>query len=127
MRSRRSTYLRWWQVRPIEFSLFLFPLVIQRTLVLLLYIMAAIYADHDEIELSYAMDATYAGLHAPTALKQIIILGWILLALAALSAWIDRCYKWPKAVLIFVVLVGLMGMMTKHALWVYEPYLALRR
>ncbi|MEP4053225.1 MAG: hypothetical protein ABJN22_13365 [Litorimonas sp.] len=89
--------------------------------------MASTFADGETVELPYALDATYAGLHAPTALAHIIILGWVLLALAAISAAIERCYKWPKALIVFVVLFFLMGMLTINTLAVYEPYLAIRR
>lgn len=127
VRFRRTTYLRWWQIRPIEFSLLLLPIIIQRVLVLGLFVLASTFADGETVELAFALDATYAGLHSPSILKHIIILSWVLLLLAAISAAIERCYRWPKALLIFVGLAFVMGEMTQNALWVYEPYLALRR
>lgn len=89
--------------------------------------MAVTFEDSDSIVTSFALDATYAGIHAPTTLKHIIILGWIWLIVAAISAWLDRVYKWPKAVLLFTGLAALMVLMTMNTLAVYEPYLALRR
>ena len=102
-------------------------LIIQRTLLPLLYILAATFADPDDMPLSLALDATYAGIHAPSALKHIIILGWVLLALATFTACLERCYKWPKTVVMFAGLSVLMAIMTFNALAVYEPYLAIRR
>ena len=126
VRFKHTTNLRWWQIRPIEFSLLLLPIIIQRVLVLGLFVMASTFADGETVELAFALDATYAGLHAPSILMHIIILNWILLLLAAISAIIERCYRWPKALLIFMGLAFVMAEMTQNALLVYEPYLALR-
>ena len=83
--------------------------------------------DFNQTPLSAALDATYSGNHAPTMLKHIIVLGWILLVTAVVSAWLERCYKWPKAIFVFVGLTALMTFMTLNALTLYEPYLAVRR
>ncbi len=83
--------------------------------------------DGNDVPMSFALDETYSGIHAPSTLKHIIVLGWVLLGVAALSAGLERCYKWPKAAFIFLTLVALMWLMTTNALWLYEPYLAARR
>lgn len=127
VRFNHTTYLRWWQVRTIDFGLLLFALIVQRVLVLVLFIAATTVADQDSLEMSFALDATYAGIHAPTTLKHIIILGWILLGVAAVTAYLERCYRWPKTIVIFVGLFALMTLMTLNALAIYEPYLAIRR
>ncbi len=99
--------------------------MIQRILVAPLFIAAVIFAD--DKPMSFAMDATYAGIHAPSTLKHIIVLGWVLLGVATISACLDRCYKWPKAVVLFAGLSALMAFMTLNTMDVYEPYLAIRR
>ncbi len=83
--------------------------------------------DFNQTPLSRALDATYSGNHAPTMLKQIIILGWILLATAMVSACLERCYKWPKSIFIFGSIIVLMTYMTLNTLSLYDPYLAVRR
>lgn len=85
------------------------------------------YSSTDDIPMSLALDVTYAGWHAPNTLKQIILLGWALLGLAIISAALERCYKWVKALLLFAILIVLMGVMTLNTLDLYEPYLAVRR
>ena len=65
--------------------------------------------------------------HAPSKVKHIIILGWVLLGTAAITACLERCYKWPKTIFIFAGLSALMTIMTLNALYIYEPYLAVRR
>ena len=120
-------YLRWWQVRPIDFSLFLFPLIVQRALLLPLWILAMTYADDGETPMSLALDTTYAGWDSPKTLLKIIILGWVLLIIATASAFIERCYQWQKAALIFLVLAVLMIFLSLNAINLYEPYLAVRR
>jgi len=89
--------------------------------------MAVTEMDFNQTPLSAALDATYAGNHAPTLLKHIIILGWVLLLTAAISAWLERCYKWPKLIVLFIGLTGLMTFMSLNTLTLYEPYLAVRR
>lgn len=77
--------------------------------------------------MSNALDATYAGVNAPETLGRIIFLGWTLLILAGISASLERCYRWPKALLVFGGIAALMELMTLNALALYEPYLAVRR
>lgn len=84
-------------------------------------------SDIDDIPMSLALDVTYAGWHAPDTLKQIILLGWALLGLAIISATLERCYKWYKAVILFAILMLLMAVMSLNTLNLYEPYLSLRR
>jgi len=77
--------------------------------------------------MSLALDTTYAGWNSPKAVFKIIILGWILLIIAAASSFIERCYHWQKAVLIFLVLAGMMVDLSLNAISLYEPYLTVRR
>mgnify|MGYP000557242145 FL=1 len=85
------------------------------------------YADDGETPMSLALDTTYAGWDSPQALLKIILLGWALLALAAITAYMGKCYQWPKAIFIFICLIGLMTFMSLNTLALYEPYLAVRR
>jgi len=119
--------LKWWQIRTTEYGLLLFPLIIQRVLVLPLWILAVAETDFNQTPLSTALDATYSGIYAPSAVKQIILMGWILLAVSAVSASLERCYEWPKTVLLYAGLTGSIALMTLDVLAVYEPYLAVRR
>ena len=77
--------------------------------------------------MSLALDTTYAGWNSPKALLKIIFLGWILLIIATASAFIERCYQWQKAALIFLVIAMLMAFLSLNAINLYEPYLAVRR
>ena len=98
-----------------------------RALVLPLWIVSVTYSEFDEVPMSLALDATYAGWHAPSTLKHIIIMGWVLLGVAIISAMLESCYKWYKVVIIFAALTALMGFMTFNTMNLYEPYLAVRR
>ena len=77
--------------------------------------------------MSLALDTTYAGWDSPKTLLKIIILGWILLFIATASVFIERCYQWQKAALIFLVIAMLMAFLSLNAINLYEPYLAVRR
>jgi len=74
--------------------------------------------------MSFTLDATYGGWHAPTTLKQIISLAWVLLLVAILTASLERPYSWIKTILVFGSLTLLMWFMTANTLALYEPYLA---
>ena len=77
--------------------------------------------------MSLALDTTYAGWDSPKTLLKIIILGWVLLIIATANAFIERCYQWQKAALIFLVLAVLMIFLSLNPINLYEPYLAVRR
>jgi hypothetical protein len=89
--------------------------------------MAIIFHEQDETPMSFALDATYSGVNAPQTLQHIIILGWVLLGVAMISAGLERCYKRPKLILVFTALTALMALMTFNTMALYEPYLAVRR
>ena len=83
-------------------------------------------SDFQNKPMSYALDASYLGLHAPTAVKHIIILSWTLLITAMLTAFLERAYSFKKSILVFGGLLFLMWSMTSNTLTVYAPYLEVR-
>ena len=121
-----QTRLKWWQIRTIDFSLFLTALIVQRVLVLALWVIAATYTDLSNGSMSHALDATYLGVHAPTTLAIIIISSWILLFIAMLTAYFERPYGLEKSILIFGGLLTFMWTMTSNTLTLYAPFLELR-
>jgi len=76
--------------------------------------------------MSFALDASYAGLHAPTSVKHIIILSWVLLFTAMLTALFERPYSIGKSILVFGGLIVFMWLMTSNTLTLYAPYIDVR-
>ena len=115
MTSRRRTpphpaRLRWWQLRPTEFALLLYALIIQRVLGLGLFAAASVILDSRGVSLDdptspplgyYGIDQAL-GWDIAAYFGALGLLIWAALAAAALSAWLERAYGRWKFAAVFV-------------------------
>jgi len=97
--------LKWWQVRTTEFALFLYAVIVQRALVLGLFVVIAALQDSDH---KYKNEAVYLDdflfWDLPQYFNVLFAAIWFLFALSLLSALLERCYGHLKFALVFVVL-----------------------
>ena len=98
--------LRWWQVRTCDLALFLYAVIFQRVLMLLIWVYAVTVTDFENVELSYVLDTPIAGNHPTKMLSIILALIWVYFAICFLSALKERCYSRLKLSIVFITILG---------------------
>ena len=111
---KKNRELQWWQIRTVDFSLFLYIVIYQRVLLLPIWIIATTTAELDELALSYVLDTPIAGNHPLKMLSLMLTLIWLYFISCIVTAMFQGCYSWIKTALLFLPMLGLLILTGQH-------------
>ncbi|MEP1230142.1 MAG: hypothetical protein ABJG88_05660 [Litorimonas sp.] len=108
--------LRWWQLRTPDFAVLLYTTLVQRVIILPIWIIGFASSEINDVPLSFVLDTPIYGNHPARMCAMIIIGVWIYYAACMFTAILDQSYGWIKYSLIFL-LIGSVHALTTYNFW----------